>query len=963
MMVFKGSRRVKRVRLSRPQRRRRTAVSGVVSLALIGGLGGVAVAAEGAGGFGGSTVGSDNGAGTLLPSNQRVRPIGTRSLVNNGRLLSSTLSPDGTKLAALSWENFNGFLTIMDVRTGHIVQQLGTGSKTDPTIGDGAVAADGPLYSRDGKTLWFPQAADLVRFAVGPDGMASAPVVIPLHGVNGGALPSGMALSPDGRELYVALNGNNTLGTIDTATNTLVKEIPVGIAPRQVVVVGSKAFVSNEGGRTPAPGEFTNETDGTAVVASPSTGAAASGTVSVVDLAAQAETTQIKVGLQPTAEHLAADGTLMVANSNADSVSLIDTRRERVTQTFNTNPLPGSTVGSYPNAITMPDANHILVSIGRDNALAVYRYNGPMSPVQYEGLLPTDWYPVNVEMDNALHQLVVTNDKGIGARGPQTTISKGPGTNPATGHNTYNDTGSVTVFSSPTERQLAGYTKQVFTNNDWNHLLASTSLAKSNATPVAVPARLGQPSKIKHVFLIVRENRTYDQVLGDIGKGTSDPTLAQFGAYVTPNAHSLASSFSLFDNFYDEGTLSADGHNWLMQADTNDYIEKQFGAFARSYPAQGGDALAYQRDGFLWNAAEKAGSTVKAFGEYNNFESLPTPAPTWSQWYQDSQVLEGKASGPLPVPESAQYTSSDMPSLNAIDDHAYPKFDLGIPDQYRADIWLQSFRQSEATGQLANLTLIWLPDDHTSGVGGGNPDPIAQVADNDLALGRIVSAISHSKFWGSSAIFANEDDTQDGTDSVDGHRSPMLIASPYARRGQLNDTYYTQLNLVKTIEQILGIAPMNQEDRAALPMFDAFTDTANNTPYETMPNQVPLTQGVTPAPTPAKAAAAPTTSAPTTSPPTTSAPTTSAPTAVLTTPAPATVPAAALPVYQKWVKWSSHQSFSGAKASPDRANPRQLNRVDWYTTTGWTTPYPGDRAILAPDEVPGANLPAAVLGD
>ncbi len=246
-------------------------------------------------------------------------------------------------------------------------------------------------------------------------------------------LPSGMALSPDGSKLYVALNGVNKLGVIDTATSQLTQTIPVGNAPRQVVLVGSDAFVSNEGGRPAKPGEFTNQSDGTAIVASKVTGAAITGTVSEVNLATGREVKEIPVGLEPTAEYLAQDGTLMVANSNDDTFSLIDPATGTVVQTVNVNPLPGSTVGSYPNAITMPDPGHILVSIGRDNALAVYGYSGPRSPVRYEGLLPTDFYPVNVTYDPAIGKIVVTNDKGIGARGPESTINKGPGTAPGAG--------------------------------------------------------------------------------------------------------------------------------------------------------------------------------------------------------------------------------------------------------------------------------------------------------------------------------------------------------------------------------------------------------------------------------------------------------------------------------------------------------------------------------------------------
>jgi YVTN family beta-propeller protein len=834
-------------------------------------------------------------------------------------------------------------------------------SQVNP-IGDHTVAADGPLWSADGMTLWFPQTGDLVRFTVDPSTgvVASGPTIVTLQttvtNLNGGTTtvadePSGMALSPDGSKLYVALNGVNQLGVIDTTTNQLVQTIPVGNAPRQVVLNGNTAYVTNEGGRPAKPGDFTNQSDGTPVVADRATGAATSGTVSVVDLARGAESTEIPVGLEPTAEYRASDGTLMVANSNDDSLSFIDPAIGKVVQTVNVNPLPiPNKVGSYPNAITMPDPNTILVSVGRDNALAVYGYKGARSPVKYEGLLPTDAYPVNVQPDPALGKLVVTNDRGIGTRGTQSTLNKGPGTNPATGYNTYDDTSSVTEFAMPGSSQMGTYTSQVFTNNDWGSLLRQSS-ARDQGHAVPVPQKLGDPSTIKHVFLIVKENRTYDQVLGDLPQGNGDPADTQFGAMVTPNTHSLATSFGLFDNFYDPSTLSADGHNWIVQADANDYVEKEFGAFYRSYPAQGGDALAYQRDGFLWNSVEAAHNSVVDFGEYNNFFNQASPTPSWGQYYQDSQVMEGKASGPMPVPESSIHTYADIPSLNAVDYTEFPPFDTGIPDQYRADVWQQAFGQELQSNSVPNLTMIWLPDDHTGGT--GDPNPVAQVADNDLALGRIIDSISHSNVWPSSAVFVMEDDAQNGVDHVDGHRAPLIVASPWAKRGIVDDTYFNQVNVVRTIEQILGAAPMNQEDQAAEPMYDAFTNTPDDTPYNYAPNQVCLTYG------------APGGSSTETCPSGSTASSRAA-RPVVSSPATAgsgNVPSSEKAVYDQWLLWERSGRFDGTHPMQDWANAAQLNRFDWYSAHNWSLPYPGDRTILTPNQVPGANLPAGYLGD
>ncbi|MGH2910713.1 MAG: alkaline phosphatase family protein, partial [Solirubrobacteraceae bacterium] len=648
-------------------------------------------------------------------------------------------------------------------------------------------------------------------------------------------------------------------------------------------------------------------------------------------------TQEIKVGLQPTAMYLDGNG-LMVANSNADSVSVINTTSNRVTQTDNTNPVPGAKVGSYADSISMPDPGHVLVSIGRDNAVEEYTWNGLKTDMTYDGLLPTDWYPVNAQADPALGAgtVVVTNDKGIGARGPESTIDKGPYTKPATGHNTYDDTGSVTLFTLPTvSSQLADDTKQVFTDNAWNQI-RPIDQGVYDTVPSVIPKTLGGYSPIKHVVVIVKENRSYDQVLGDLGVGNGDPSLAQFGANVTPNQHALASRFGDLDNFYDEGTVSADGHNWLTQAEANDYVEREFGAFYRSYPSQGGDALAYQRDGFLWNAAQKAGRSVQDFGEYA-YNPYGQPPPSWDQWYKDSQILEGKQKGTLPVPTCKYKTSSDIPSLNKILDPCFPNFQLNIPDQFRVDMWHQIFQQQQKAGRMPNLTFMWLMTDHTAGVGSGDPYPVAEAADNDLAVGRVVDEISHSRFWKSTAIFVVEDDTQNGVDHVDGHRGPALVISPYSAGG-VQDQYNSQVNMVRTIEQILGVKPMNQEDAAAEPMYSAFAATPNLAPYDTLANRVPLTLGAPGYPStitrgPLKGMGS--------------------------------VPASMRKVYGAWVRWSRSHSrrFNGIGARPDAASPAQLDRLDWYSAHNWTVAYPGDKRIDLPNQVPGRKLPAAFVGN
>jgi YVTN family beta-propeller protein len=1038
---------------AREVRRRRI---GALSVALLAFLAVVGVAQAALGGwnpFRTEQVGQEVNGAILLPTNQWISPVGTRVEYPKGRLQSSTISPDGHYLAALAWHEFTGYLTIFNLKTGEVVQEEGAeypNGTLDPGHGEESeeVAADGPYYSPDGKTLWVPQTSDIAKFTVNPaTGMVSNKEIITLPEAentkpkeNGeavertakepyGALPSGMAFSADGSKVYVALNGSNALAVINTTTNAIEKEIPVGVAPRQIVIDGNTAYVSNEGGRVPKPGEPTNKTDGTPVVSNPSTGAVADGTLSLVNLKSESVEGEIEVGLQPTALYRDEDA-LFVANSNDDSVSVVNTATNKVVQTVSTNPLPGAKVGSYANAISMPDPNHLLVSIGRDNAVALYNFagltkkvqggghgpwggghgpwgggHGPWGygrdkggkggddwnnghggrgsdhghgngnghgghghgdhhrhrgghpprhwhphppppphevpvkdPLAYEGLMPTDWYPVEVQPDPALGKgtIVVTNARGIGDRGPKAKIcEERGGTSPATecveGLNTYDETGSLTEFKMPSAGELAHDTSTVFTDNDWKNVPAINSGA-GDTVPHVIPTHIGGHSPIKHVFVIIKENRTYDQDLGDLGEGNGDPELAQFGETITPNLHALARRFGDLDNFYDEGTLSADGHNWIVQAEANDYIEKEFGAFYRSYPAEGDDALAYQRDGFLWNAAEKAGLSAKVFGEYNYFFT-DAGKKDWKEWYEDSQILEGEKSGPLPIPIDKYKTYSDIPSLNEITDHAYPRFDLEVPDQYRYDMWKEEFEREEGAGQVPNLTLIWLPDDHT----GGAPVPVAQEADNDLAMGKIIDKVSHSKVWKESAIFGVEDDTQNGTDHVDGHRGPAFVISPYSKGG-VDDEYATQPNMVRTVEQILGIQPMNQMDYSAEPMYGAFTEHPNFEPYEAEPNQIPLTLGVPGYE--ASTAAAQARHVPGT-----------------------TVPASMRGVYKSWIQWRNRQKFRGKNARPDSAKPLLLDRYDWYSAHDWTRAYPGDPKVYRPNEVPGADLPAIVTGD
>ncbi|HZC27747.1 MAG TPA: phosphoesterase, partial [Actinopolymorphaceae bacterium] len=719
-------------------------------------------------GFGDNQVGTQYKDGIQVSDDQIINPIGDRLLTQFGKFMGSTVSPDGRFLAATSADK-PVVLQIFDLSSYKLIWTVGSASGVNQSLSDGTVGQEGPTYSPDGKFLWLPERDALTRFPVNPDGTLGTPTRVSIPAVNGrSALVGQTAYSPDGSTLYAAINGQNTVMALDPSTGAVEHTWNVGIAPRSLTFVGGKLYVSNEGGRQAQAGDTTMGSYGTQVPANRYLGTSTTGTVSVINPAdPSAAVGSIAVGLHPTAMY-ASGNALFVANTNSDTVSVIDTATDQVVQTIETRPWPSSSVGYEPDGIALTKDGHLLVTLGRANAVAVYRYDGaPKDPVSYIGLLPTDYYPANVATVG--NQIVVTNTRGIDARGPAITTYKGPGTVPVTGHDTHSTTASLTRFTLPSDLDIARYTTTVFAQNGWgkNDVQQSTG---GNVAPVPVPIRIGDPSTIKHVFLIVKENRTYDQVLGDIGKGNGDSTLTQFGEKVTPNQHALANQFGLYDNFYDVGTNSAEGHNWVMQGDNPEYTESSAGEYLRSYDTEE-DVLGHQRSGFLWTGVESAGAAAKNYGEFEYMEGKPPG--TWQQYYCATKSVEnGGDPAQLTAPDLKGSYGSVIPSLNKIADPQSPPFDLSIPDIYRYQIWKQDFQQNGPAG----LNMIWLSSDHT----GGTADPEAQVADGDVAVGKVVDEISHSKYWKDSAIFVLEDDSQDGADHVDGHRAPVQVISPWA---------------------------------------------------------------------------------------------------------------------------------------------------------------------------------------
>ena len=367
-------------------------------------------------------------------------------------------------------------------------------------------------------------------------------------------------------------------------------------------------------------------------------------------------------------------------------------------------------------------------------------------------------------------------------------------------------------------------------NNRLGYSLAGLEKPRPDAKPVPVPERHGEPSVFEHVIYVIKENRTYDQVFGDMKEGNGDSNLCIFGEEVTPNHHKLAREFVLLDNFYCSGVLSADGHSWVNAAYATDYLEKQFGQFTRSYPYEGSDPLAFPTTGFLWDSALAHKKSFRNYGEFVKSTYEPKDAK-WTDLYAD--YTNG----------TAKVKVTATPNIRSLDKHSHPNFPgfpLLTPDVYRAKLFIDELKQFEQKGEFPNLVYLFLPADHTNGTRPGSPTPRAMVADNDLALGMVVEAVSRSRFWAKTCIVVTEDDPQNGFDHVDGHRTVGLVISPYTKRKAVDSTCYNQTGMVKTIELILGLPPMTQLDLNATPMRGCFTDKNDLTPYTAVKNRISL---------------------------------------------------------------------------------------------------------------------------
>jgi YVTN family beta-propeller protein len=709
---------------------------------------------------------------TLLPNGWRLSPAG-RPLAVGTLPLALTLHPDGRVLALLSGYSTNG-LVVVDTARWAVADSVPLSAAW---LGL-AVAGDGSVFASGGTTnrVWR------LREAGGRWQRADSVV---LADSGAAVFAAGLSLSPDGRSLAVVANLADSVYVVDATTLRRTGAARTGSHPYAASFTpdGQTLVVSNWGDSTVSRFRVRR------------------GALQALD--------GLAVAPRPSALVISRDGrTLYVAHAAADAVSVVDLSAGRVEATIALGLTPRAPHGSGPNALALaPDGRTLYVANADNNAVAVVdvsREDGP----RVTGLIPTGWYPTAVAVSGDGRTLYVANGKGGGSLpNPQ-----GP-TAPGARRDQYVAallTGSLSAISVPDQAALRRYTQQVLANSPYRDALLAR-IPWPTRSPI--PRAVDEPSPIRHVVYVIRENRTYDQVFGDVARGNGDPRLALFGDSVTPNAHALAGQYALFDNFYVDGDVSADGHLWSTAAYASDYNEKTWPAVysgRRTWDLDAGLPANDPLAGYLWDAARKAGLTVRNYGEMTRWDS------------------------------AAGLATPSHPGLAGITDPLYSGFVMWIPDTVRAAEFIRELADAGRAGDLPRLIILYLPRDHTEGLRAGRPTPRAMVADNDRALGLVVEALSHSRFWEETAVFVLEDDAQNGPDHVDAHRSPLLVLGPHVRRGIVDSTFYTTASVLRTIELILGLNPLSQYDAGATPLFTAFTTRPDTTPFSALPAHWPV---------------------------------------------------------------------------------------------------------------------------
>ncbi|MGZ5497654.1 MAG: phosphoesterase, partial [Candidatus Aminicenantales bacterium] len=578
------------------------------------------------------TVGPKAPGQAVLPVNQIVTPYGLQSTLPGLRPQALALSPDG-KLLAVSGKTPE--LIILNAVSGKVEQEVALPAEEqkeqhpevvspmilDPDL-EGQLSYTGLVFSPDGGRIFLSNVDGSIKvFKVDPDGTVAPSHTYPLPSAGAPRraeeIPAGLAVTPDGRRLYVCGNLSNRLLELDPATGTVGRTFDVGVAPFDVVLAAGKAYVSNWGGGRPKPGDLTGPAGlGTEVRVDPVRHIASEGSVSVIDLSSGSVKTEIRVQLHASALALSPDGHYLVcANAGSDNLSVIDTSTDTVVETIWVKSTPADLFGASPNALVFSgDGKTLYVANGTQNAIAAVDFNPKRRKSSLKGLIPVGWFPGALAINSKRGTLYVANIKGLAVEKAASEPTGAPG------FSAYQYHGSISIFPEPRQKTLWDLTAVVETNYRRERIAQASLKPRPGQPAQPVPERIGEPSVFKHVVYIIKENRTYDQILGDVTAGNGDPALCVFGEAVTPNQHKLVREFVLLDNTYCSGILSADGHQWSTTAFATDYLERSFAGWPRSYPDGMGpnevDALAYAPSGFIWDNALKHGVSLWNFGEF-----------------------------------------------------------------------------------------------------------------------------------------------------------------------------------------------------------------------------------------------------------------------------------------------------------------------------------------------------------
>jgi DNA-binding beta-propeller fold protein YncE len=737
---------------------------------------------------------------TLLPNGWRIAPAGRHMTVGD-LPLAMVESADGRFLIVTNNGYSRPSLTVVDLKTFTVRSRVPLDN-----------AWLGLAWNPDRSRLYSSGAAantvEEFRFEKGRlTPAASYPITKREKG--GETFIGGVAVSPDGGRVYAVNVLGQSLSVVDPATRE-VRSVPLPAEPYTCLAPpdGRSVLVSLWGGAK----------------------------ILIFDAATLAPAGEIPVGEHPNAMALSPDGSrVFVACANTNSVWVVDLFSRTAKEQISIALYPDAPPGSTPNGLGIsPDGATLLVANADNNTVAVADVSRP-GESRVAGFLPAGWYPTAAAFSRDGSRVFVLSGKGLTSspnpRGRQPAVPEASGQ--------YIGAllqGSLSVLPAPGPAALAAYTRTVYSVTPYSDATRLSPARAPRQSPV--PRKVGGSSPIKHVFYVIRENRTYDQVLGDMPEGNGDPTLCLFGEDVTPNAHALARDFVLLDNFYVDAEVSYDGHAYSTGAYATDVVEKiwpmNYASRGGRYLSEGGGAmrnaygnLSAPASGYIWDACVRAGVSVRSYGE---FVEDPNPA---RDRRQDKRVAGEFQTGQGPYKAS-------VPGLEGRIAPYYPPFDLSIPDERRVEAWLKEFREFEKSGTLPSLSILRLGGDHTAYVRAGFPTPRSMIAENDQALGRLVEAVSASRYWKDSAIFVLEDDAQNGPDHVDAHRSVALVVSPWARRRAVDSTLLTTCGVLRTIELVLGLAPMSQCDAAAAPMYRAFQSKPDLAPYRRREARVPV---------------------------------------------------------------------------------------------------------------------------